>query len=213
MTDPKSKSGGGKSGGAKPPVAKAAGGATSATKPTSGAKHDPAKPAAEAAADPCATAGVAGPEHEVLKAFEGTWKAAVSFWMQPGVPPIHAEGTMLNEWILGGRFLQQRYSSEFMGSPFAGQGLFGYNNVDRRYEGLWADTMSTAMMLETGRYDASLRTFTMTGEVTEPGSRKTMHKKTVITVDSPDQHTMSMHFADENAKNYWKCMEIVYTRK
>jgi hypothetical protein len=201
MADAKSKSGGAKPTGAKSPAGKA----------STGAKHDPAKPAAESA-DPCVTAGIPGPEHEVLKVFEGKWKATVSFWMQPGAAPMHAEGAMANEWILGGRFLQQRYTSNFLGSPFAGQGMFGYNNVDRRYEGLWADTMSTAMMLETGRYDASLRTFTMTGEVTEPGSRKIMRKKTVITIDSPDQHTMAMHFADDGAKSFWKCMEIVYTK-
>lgn len=181
--------------------------------PTQAPAAPPAATPSAASADPCLAAGTPGPEHEVLKAFEGTWKAAVSFWMQPGAAPMHAEGTMVNEWILGGRFLQQRYTSNFMGSPFAGQGLFGYNGVDRRYEGLWVDTMSTAMMLETGRYDASMRTFTMQGEVTDPASRKSMKKKTVITVDSPNQHTMSMHFADDGAKSFWKCMEIVYTRR
>ncbi len=162
--------------------------------------------------DPCMAAGIPGPEHEVLKAFEGTWNASVSYWMKPGEEPIHADGTMVNEWVLGNRFLQQRYTSDFMGTPFEGLGLFGYNNVDGRYEGLWGDTMSTGMMIETGKYDPGLQIFTMIGSVTEPASKNLMRKKTVITIDSPNQHTMSMHFSDEGIDTFWKCMEIVYTR-
>ena len=176
------------------------------------AESKPKNPPKTAAVDPCIAAGVVGSEHEVLRAFEGTWKAAVNFWMKPGTQPVRAEGRMVSEWILGGRFLQQRYTSDFMGSPFAGQGLFGYNNVDRRYEGLWIDTLSTAMMTETGKYEPLLKSFVMHGVVTEPATRQVMKKKTVITIDSADQHTMSMHFSDPGGDTYWKCMEIVYTR-
>lgn len=213
MADAKSKSGGAKPSGQKQTTVAGGSARPAPAKPAPAKAPEGTPAAAGAAEDACAAAAGIGPEHQTLKAFEGSWKAAVSFWMHQGAAPIHAEGTMVNEWILGGRFLQQRYSSTFMGSPFSGQGLFGYNSVDRRYEGLWADTMSTAMMIETGRYDASLRTFTMQGEVTEPASRKVMKKKTVITIDSPTQHTMSMHFAEDGAKSFWKCMEIVYTKK
>ena len=163
--------------------------------------------------DPCMAAGMPGPEHDVLKNFEGSWSAAVQFWPQPEAPPITAQGTMESAWILGGRFLEQNYESDFMGAPFHGRGLFGFNNVDGRYEGVWADTMSTGMMTEAGSFDEATKTFTMIGRVTEPASKKVMKKKTVIQIQDENRHTMSMHFCEEGATEFWKCMEIAYTRK
>ncbi len=176
---------------------------------------DPTKnPSASAAGemDPCMAAGMPGPQHEVLTNLEGTWKAAVSFWMQPGAAPVTSEGRMVCAWILGKRFLEQRYQSNFMGTPFEGRGMFGHNNVDGRFEGVWADTMSTGMMTEAGSCNAETQTITMVGRVTNPENKKTMKKKTVICIASSKEHTMSMHFCEDGASEYWKCMEITYTR-
>ena len=162
--------------------------------------------------DPCMAAGIPGPQHELLKNFEGNFEAAVQFWMQPGAEPMASEGKMQSRWILGNRFLAQHYASDFMGMPFEGRGMFGFNNVDGRFEGVWADTMSTGMMTEAGSYDAGSKTFTMIGRVTNPETKKVMKKKTVISLTGPNQHTMSMHFCEDGAAEYWKCMEIAYTR-
>ena len=162
--------------------------------------------------DPCMAAGIPGPQHELLKNFEGNFEAAVQFWMQPGAEPDASVGRMESRWILGNRFLEQKYSSTFAGMPFEGRGMFGYNNVDGRFEGVWADTMSTGMMTEAGTFDERTNTFTMVGRVTDPGSMKVMKKKTVIQFKDANEHSMSMHFCEEGATEYWKCMEIQYRR-
>ena len=172
--------------------------------------QNPAVPTGEI--DPCLAAGMPGPQHQVLKNFEGKWNASVSFWMQPGAAPETSTGKMDCSWTLGGRFLEQRYQSNFMGMPFEGRGLFGHNNVDNRYEGVWADTMSTGMMTEAGTFNPETKTITMVGRVTNPENKKAMKKKTVISIASANEHTMSMHFCEDGATEYWKCMEIVYTR-
>ena len=174
---------------------------------------EPTEHSSDEAIDPCVAAGLPGAPHEKLQAFEGTWDAAVQFWMQPGADPVPSQGTMVNEWILGGRFLEQRYESDFMGSPFHGRGLFGYSQLDQRYEGFWVDTMSTGMLIESGSYDESTRTFTMLGQVTNPADGQVMRKKTIITVESETRHTMAMHFSEGEPEEFWKCMEIVYTKR
>ena len=116
---------------------------------------------------------------------------------------------MTNSWVLGNRFLHQAYKSDPGAHPFEGIGYFGYNNVTGKYEGFWIDSMSTGMMTEVG--DCAGTTWTMTGEgeFPVPGSR--FQKRSVITVNGPDRHTLEMYFKGPDG-NEFKNMEIVYTR-
>src|SRR5262249_52979692 len=68
-----------------------------------------------------------GPYHEMLKKFAGSWKTETKMWMGPGEPQV-SEGTAEASMILGGRFLKQEAKGNFMGQPFEGFGLTGYDN-------------------------------------------------------------------------------------
>src|SRR6185436_13298643 len=56
-----------------------------------------------------------GTPHKGLAALEGTWTAKVKSWMKPGAPPMESEGTAEQKMVLEGRFLEQRFSGNFMG--------------------------------------------------------------------------------------------------
>lgn len=163
--------------------------------------------------DACAEAGALAPEHELLKGFEGSWRASVKMWMDPARDPMVSTGTMTNTLILDGKFLEQDYADE--SGMFRGRGLFGYNTIEKRWEGLWVDTMATFMMHERGVYDAETRTWEMTEEIRDPDSGHMMRKRSVVTVSDTDHHTMTMSFtplAGENAGIESRCMEIAYER-
>lgn len=149
------------------------------------------------------------PEHKHLEAFIGTWEAEVKMWMGPGDPQV-STGVMVNSWILGGRFVEQKYQGH--GYDFKGQGLFGFNKSIGKYEGLWIDTCSTFMQTDVGDYNAAKKTFHMLSHMVDPCSGQPMDKRSVITVHGPDKHTMEMFFQPGGGPEC-KCMEITYTRK
>lgn len=70
-------------------------------------------------------------EHGVLARMAGEWKTVTTFTMMPGQPGQKAEGVSSSRMILGGRFLEVRNTGEFMGKPFEGLSIIGY---DRRHE-------------------------------------------------------------------------------
>jgi hypothetical protein len=150
-------------------------------------------------------------EHARLRPFVGTFRAEVKIWMGPGDPMI-STGTMTNTMDLGGRFLRQDYKGDPGGGPFPdfeGRGFWGYNKSTQHYEGFWIDTASTIMQNESGSVDDSGRVWTMIGEIPDGSGGKTT-KRSVITVQDDDHHSMEMYF-DKDGQEL-KGMEIRYTR-
>src|SRR6185503_20208185 len=123
-------------------------------------------PAAKAASDEKAMmdawmkVATPGEAHKWLEAMVGTWDAKISMWMAPGSAPQESTGTSENKWVLGGRFVEQRYEGTFMGQPFSGLGYTGYDNFKKKYIGSWMDNMGTMMMVSQG--EAAGKTLTMT---------------------------------------------------
>src|SRR5687767_8571363 len=68
-----------------------------------------------------------GPQHEVLKKLAGTFDAECSMIMEPGKPPTVTKGKETNEVVLDGRFINTMFNGEFMGAPFTGMGVTGYD--------------------------------------------------------------------------------------
>lgn len=167
--------------------------------------------------DACQAAGNLTEQHELLKGFEGTWRAEVKMWMGPGpetgAEPMISHGTMVNRLIFGGKFVEQEYKDD--SGMFEGKGFLGYNTIEQRWEGFWIDTMATFMMTERGQHDADTNTWTMTDELRDPGSGHMMKKRTLVTMHEDGSHRMETWFtpsAGENAGQESKCMEINYKK-
>jgi len=178
------------------------------------AEDTPAKKAPEmdpAMMEAMMKAGTPGPAHKVLDGMIGTWDTKVTSWMVPGADPISGTGWSENKWILGGRFVEQTFKGDFMGMPFEGRGLTGYDNAKKQYFGTWIDNMGTGMMTSVGT-GGSGNTMTFDGTYADPMTGKdTMCKEKVTWVDA-DHHNMEMWMPGPDGKLY-KAMEIAYTRK
>lgn len=155
-------------------------------------------------------AGTPGDPHKALDGFVGTWNTKVSMWEAPGQEPMVSEGVSENRWIMGNRYLEQRFTSTFMGVPFEGLGYTGYDNVKKRYWGTWMDNMSTAVMSSTGSLKGKV--FSFVGTMPDPMTGKDMKVDEKITIVDADNHVMEMWGAGPDGKKM-KMMEIVYTRK
>ncbi len=153
-------------------------------------------------------------EHAEFAPFVGTFRAEVRMWMPGASEPQISTGTMVNELVLGDRYLEQRYQDD--SGMFQGRGFLGYNTVDKRYEGFWIDSMATFFQVEHGQLDKNSRTWEMHSTMTDPGAGTPMHKRSVMTATDDDHLTMEMYFApliDGKPGPECKCMEIRYERK
>jgi hypothetical protein len=199
------------------PVASWAGGSVKAAKAT---KAQPAAPAelkgekmSEMKTDAAHDSAMAmmmklaqpGPQHIALKALEGKWKAVVKSWNGPGEPTV-SEGVADNQMILGGRYLEQKFTSTMMNMPFEGHGLTGYDNATQHYWFTWIDNMSTSVMNGTGSMDG--KTLTVTANTMGPHGP--MDVRMVTKVVDDNTHVFSM-FGTMGGQEMLM-MEITYTR-
>lgn len=187
----------------------------------------PAKPAdphaaPAKAADKPAAAGAApampgmemmmpGEGHAKLKGMEGNWDAAVKMYMSPGAP-TESKATATRKWIMDGRFLVEDYNGDFMGMPFKGMGIHGYDNMQKKYVSTWLDNMGTGIMSSTGTVDATGKIFTDTGDSADPMTGKMVKMTMVTTIIDDKKHTFVMTGPGPDGKDA-KIMEITYTKK
>lgn len=153
-----------------------------------------------------------GAEHKQMAASVGTWDTSVKSWMDPGKPPMESKGTAENRLILGGRFLEQRFTGTMMDQPFEGLGYTGYDNYKKKYVTTWMDSMGTGILTGLGTGDPSGKTITFTGEMDDPMQGKTMPYKNMITVIDNDTQHFEMWCPGPDGKMA-KMMEIHYMRK
>ena len=156
-------------------------------------------------------ASAAGEPHQRLLGMEGTWDAEVSMWMQPGQPPAKSMGTSVNKPILGGRWIEQRFTGTAMNQPFQGIGYTGYDNTKKKYVSTWIDNMSTAVMVSEGAFDAAGKVMTSTSTMMDPMTGKPTQSKGVMRIVDNDHHVYEM-WESHDGKDA-KTMEIHYRRK
>jgi len=158
-------------------------------------------------------AGTPGAPHKVLNETVGNWKTTSQMWEKPDSQPMTSKGTAKFEMILGGRWLQQKFTGSAMGKPFQGIGMLGYDNVKGKYESHWFDSMSTASMDAEGDYDASTKTLKDKGSMSCPISAdKTQDVRTEWQMVNKNKMVFSMYGSGPENGPEFKMMEIVYTR-
>lgn len=157
-------------------------------------------------------AGTPGDPHKKLDGMVGTWDTKITLWMMPDMDPMSSTGTSTNQWVMGGRYLEQRFKGDFAGMPFEGVGYSGYDNVKKQYWGTWMDNMSTSMMTSTGSVSADGKIWEFDATMADPMTGKDSVAKEKVTIADADHHTMEMWVPGPDGKMF-KNMEIAYSRK
>lgn len=157
-----------------------------------------------------AKAGTPGKEHEWLSGKAGKWNFAGKFWMDPAAPPTESTGTVERTAMLGGRVLAERVVSEFMGEPFEGHGMTGFDNVTGRFWSTWNDNHSTAVMISYGECDGA-GNCTYEGEYADAVSGAMRKTRFVSHHEGSDrEHHEAFETGPDGSE--MKTMELVYTR-
>ena len=167
----------------------------------------------KAAMDAMMRAATPGDAHKKLAPMVGTFDVKVKMWMEPGAPPMESSGKAVNEWVLGGRWIQQTFTGKFMGMPFSGIGYTGYDNVKHMYVGTWMDSMSTSVMSSSGGDpDPSGKTWRFAAMSMDPVSGETVNLDERMTLLDNDHQIFEMYGPGPDGANF-KMMELSYTRK
>lgn len=141
----------------------------------------------------------------------GTFTTRTSFWMDPDAPPEVSTGTATREPMFDGLFVVEHYYGDFMGMPFEGMGITGYDNELEQHQSFWVDSMGSGMFKSTGTCDARCEVIEWEGEMVDPltGEVETTHMKSYPR--SSGEHVFEMWGSDDAGSDY-KMMEIVYRR-
>ena len=152
-----------------------------------------------------------GAPHAVLTRMAGSWMTKTKGWMEPDKPPMETTGTCEQKMILDGRYLQQEYTGEMMGSPFTGINLIGYDNHTKKYESTWIDSMSTGIYYFEGRASADGRTITQESNYDDPVRGPTVWRSVTRIVDD-NTLKYEMYLTSKGGKKE-KMMEMTMTRR
>lgn len=153
-----------------------------------------------------------GEHHEHFKMFEGKWTAESKFWTAPGVEPQVSKGTAESKLILGGRFLTTTYRGDYMGQPFEGMGISGYDNYQKKHTDIWMDNMGTLIMPSEGHCEEGGKVVKMTARFPNPATGEMDAMRMVTRVLGKDRFIWEGYAKGPDGKEY-KNMEITYTRQ
>jgi hypothetical protein len=141
----------------------------------------------------------------------GSWAARTLTWMGPDSPPMEWMGSSEQKMILGGRYLQQEFAGDMMGSPYNGMGFTGYDNHTRKFVSTWMDSMSTGIMVFEGTAGADGKTITQTSRFDDPVRGPVQWRSVTRIVD--DRTVLFEMYSTGKSGKEEKMMEITYTRK
>jgi hypothetical protein len=152
-----------------------------------------------------------GEPHKMLANLAGSWTTKTTAWMDPDKPPMEGTGTCEQKMLLDGRYLQQEYTGEMMGSPFTGVNLIGYDNHTKKYVSTWIDSMSTGIYYFEGTASADGKTITQESSYDDP-VRGPMAWRSVTRIASNDRMEYEMFLTPKGGKEE-KMMEMTVIRK
>lgn len=155
--------------------------------------------------------GTPGAPHSTLAGLTGSWTTKTKTWMEPDKPPIESTGTCEQRMLLDGRYLQQEYAGDMMGSTYAGINIVGYDNHTKKYQSIWIDSMSTGIYFFEGTGSADGKTMTQQNSYDDP-VRGPMEWRIITRIVDNDRVEIEMFFIPKGGREE-KMMEITLSRK
>ncbi len=154
-----------------------------------------------------------GEPHKLLASRVGSWSTKSRHWMELDKPPMEFAGFCERKMILDGRFLQDEFSGEMMGSPFKGIGVIGYDNQSKKYVSIWMDSMSTGIYFLEGTASQDGRTISLESRFNDPiKGPGTWHLVTRIVDENTEVAEMRMTY-ESGAEEKCETTYTRYTRK
>jgi hypothetical protein len=155
-----------------------------------------------------------GEMHKMLAKSDGAWTGANTMWMENGGKPVISTSEATNKMIFDGRYQISEHKGNFMGMPFEGMSIVGYDNAKKKFVSTWIDNMGTGILSAEGDWNASTKSIEFKGKMTDPARpEKDCDIREVFTFIDDNTQKMEMYGPDSTTGKEYKTMEIKYTRK
>ena len=152
-----------------------------------------------------------GVSHEVLKTFVGEWNVEVLSRSSPDANPERSSARSSSSWILGYRYVREKYKSLEMGPRYEGLGFIGYDAGARVYSTVWMDSLNTSIATSKGVFNPETATFAMKGEIYDPLLGRMKETRSLIQILSPDSYKITVVDRTARGKDYIS-LELTYNR-
>ena len=161
----------------------------------------------------------ANKNRKLLAQLAGTWSYIAKAWPTADASPIRAKGTAIRKPIMDGRYFVANFTSKthmpgengkLKTFEYKAMSIEGYDNVQKKFTATWCDTVSPGIMLLTGSYDPTTKTFTYNSESELMPGVKTKVREVLRIVD--DDH-LNFEWYEYRDGQEVKTMEINYTRQ
>ncbi len=143
-----------------------------------------------------------GPEFDALKKSVGKWDMTMKMQGQ------EFKGTGDYKMGVGGLWLVSDVEIDMGGMKFVGHGMDTYNAKEKKFVGVWLDSMTPSAMNTEGSYDAATKTLTMSGEAPGPDGKPAKFTNKIKWKDD-DHYTFAMYQGDAKEPEF----TIEYARK
>jgi hypothetical protein len=152
-----------------------------------------------------------GASHEVLKTLVGEWNVAVISRSSPDANPERSSARSSSGWILGYRYVREKYKGLEMGPRYEGLGFIGYDAGARVYSTVWMDSLNTSIATSKGVFNPETATFAMKGEIYDPLLGRMKETRSLIQIISPDSYKITMVDRTARGEDFIP-LELTYNR-
>ena len=155
-----------------------------------------------------------GEMQKMMAKADGTWIGENTMWMENGGKPMMSKSEATNKMMYDGRYQVSNHKGDFMGMPFEGMSIVGYDNSKKKFVSTWIDNMGTGIMHGEGDWNPSTKSIEFKGKMTDPSRPgKECDFREVFTFIDDNTQKMEMYGPDSKTGKEYKTMEIKYTRK
>lgn len=151
-----------------------------------------------------------GEPHQEFAQMAGNWNVETKTAMAPEGELMPGTATAKSRTILGGRWLMEEFTSDFMGQKFEGVLLLGYDNLKQEYVSIWLDSMSTWPSIARGQRNAEgeMEQCGTMFDVISPNGRPYKHISRQVSENQ--MHARMVDTLPDGRE--WTVMEMAYTR-
>ena len=161
----------------------------------------------------CIAAATPGKRHAHLAKEAGTWEGKTTMYM-PGSDAQTSECKMTVTPLMGGRFTQVEIKGEMPGmGPYEGLGIYGYDNVSKKFVSSWIDNQGTGIMQCTGDLSDDGKVLTWACTFNCPLQKKPVAMREIDTITGPNTKRFEMFGPDPKTGKEQKMMTIEFTKK
>jgi hypothetical protein len=160
-----------------------------------------------------AEAATPGKMHELLAKEAGAWQGKHQMWMPGGGDPMPGESTTTITPFLDGRFTRIEVSGQMAMGPYTAMGVYGYDNVSKKFVSTWVDNHGTGMTTGEGELSADGKQITWQFSYHCPITKKPAVMRQIETVGSEKTKTLEMFGADPKTGKEFRMMKIEMTKK